>query len=124
MNSTLLSSCFLLLLTLLSASRAQRPSTLRLRKRRHHLIPPGKLPFRLQWGYLVIVEGSIGDLHGLNFLVDTGASPSIVDQKIARSLGLAGQPARVTLSGTSVPTQLVVLPSLLVGRFAPKPSLL
>jgi hypothetical protein len=43
----------------------------------------------LQWGYLVIVEGSIGNLGKLNFVVDSGAYPSVVDQKIAHGLGLA-----------------------------------
>lgn len=77
--------------------------------------PLTKLPFRLRWGYLVIVEGSIGHLQKLNFLVDTGASPSVIDQKISHDLGLTEQRARVTLSTKSVQTHLVVLPSLLLG---------
>ena len=76
---------------------------------------PVKLPLRLYWGYLVIVEGSIGNVQKLNFLVDTGAYPSVVDQKIAHNLGLAEQPGRVNLSNKSVQTRLVVLPSLLLG---------
>jgi predicted aspartyl protease len=74
-----------------------------------------KLPFHLYWGYLVIVEGSIGNVQKLNFLVDTGAHPNVVDQKIAHKLGLAEQPARVTLSIQSVLTHIVVLPSLVLG---------
>src|SRR5207237_10110047 len=74
-----------------------------------------KLPIRRYWGYLVVVEGSIGNIQKLNFLVDTGAYPSVVDQKIACSLGLAEQPGRVNLSNKSVQTRLVVLPSLLLG---------
>jgi predicted aspartyl protease len=74
-----------------------------------------KFSFQLHWGYLVIVEGSIGNVQKLHFLVDTGAYPSVVDQKIAHTLGLAEQPARVTLSNSSVQTRLVVLPSLLMG---------
>src|ERR1700730_15579681 len=73
---------------------------------------PVKLPIRLYWSYLVIVEGSIGSVQKLNFLVGTGAYPSVVDQKIASSLGLAKQPGRVNLSNKSVQTRLVVLPSL------------
>ncbi len=76
---------------------------------------PTKVSFQLHWGYLVIVEGSIGNLGKLNFLVDTGAYPSVVDQKIAHVLGLAEQPGRVTLSNKSVETRFVVLPSLLLG---------
>jgi hypothetical protein len=74
-----------------------------------------KLPIRLYWGYLVVVEASIGNIRKLNFLVDTGAYPSVIDQKIAHRLGLAEQPARVNLSKNSVETRLVVLPSLLLG---------
>jgi hypothetical protein len=59
---------------------------------------PVKLPIRLFWNYLVMVEGSIGNFQKLHFLVDTGAYPSIVDQKIARNLGLAEQSARVNLA--------------------------
>jgi hypothetical protein len=76
---------------------------------------PIKLPIRLYWGYLVIVEGTIGNVQKLNFLVDTGAYPSVVDQTIAQNLGLAEQPGRVNLSNKSVETRLVVLPSLLLG---------
>jgi len=50
----------------------------------------------------------------LKFLVDTGAYPSVIDQKIARRLGLTEQPGRVNLSSKSVPTRLIVLPSLLL----------
>ena len=74
-----------------------------------------RLPIRVYRGYLVVVEGSIGNIQKLNFLVDTGAYPSVVDQKIAHNLGLAEQPGRVNLSNKSVPTRLVVLPSLLLG---------
>jgi hypothetical protein len=76
---------------------------------------PVKLPIRVFWDYLVIVEGSIGNAQKLHFLVDTGAYPSVVDQKIAHNLGLADQPARVNLANKSVQTRLVVLPSLLLG---------
>jgi len=76
---------------------------------------PVKIPIRLYWGYLVVVEGSIGNIPNLNFLVDTGAYPSVIDQKIAHRLGLAEQPSRVTRSNKSVPTRLIVLPSLFLG---------
>ncbi len=74
-----------------------------------------KLPIRIYWGYLIIAQGSIGNDQKLNFLVDTGAYPTAVDQKIARNLGLAEQPARVNLSNKSVGTHLVILPSLILG---------
>jgi hypothetical protein len=122
MSFKLSASCFVLLFTLVASVPGwaqpspgpQSPAT-QDDHREPHSSPQSKLPFRLHWGYLVIVQGSIGDLHNLNFLIDTGASPSVVDLKISRSLGLAAQPARVTVSGASLPAQLVVLPSILLG---------
>jgi predicted aspartyl protease len=74
-----------------------------------------KLPVRLYGGYLVIAEGAIGNVHKLNFLVDTGACPSVVDQKIAHDLKLAEHPERVNLWNKSVQAQQVVIPSLSLG---------
>jgi hypothetical protein len=76
---------------------------------------PGRNSSLLSWGYLVTVEGSIGSLKKLNFLVDTGACPSIVDQKITHNLGLPEQPARINLSNKTIQAGIVVLPSLVLG---------
>ncbi len=73
------------------------------------------VPARLFWSYLVVVEGSIGNLQKLNFLIDTGAYPSVIDQKLATSLGLAEKEARVNLSQKTVRTGTAVLPLLVVG---------
>ncbi len=120
MNRSLFSTCLLVILTLSHAALSWSqpaiapadPVATEAEPLAHVTV---KLPIRLFWGYLVIVEGSIGNTQKLHFLVDTGAYPSAVDQKIARNLGLAEQPARVNLANKSVQTRLVVLPSLLVG---------
>src|SRR2546427_3337738 len=120
MKRLLFSSCLLVILTLSHADPSWAQPTI---APPDPAVPgtqslaqvPVKLPIRLYWGYLVIVEGSIGNVQKLNFLVDTGAYPSVVDQKIAHNLGLAEQPGRVNLSNKSVQTRLVVLPSLLLG---------
>jgi predicted aspartyl protease len=52
-----------------------------------------QLPFRLSSGYLIQVEGRIGDQDHLKFLLDTGATISIVSQKIAQKLKLEAHPA-------------------------------
>jgi predicted aspartyl protease len=77
--------------------------------------PAVTIPINLYWDYLVVVEGSIGDLHKLSFEVDTGAYPTIIDQRIARALGLPDLPARVNLSNKSVEVRRVILPSLDFG---------
>jgi len=74
-----------------------------------------KLPVRLYGGYLVIAEGAIGNIRKLNFLVDTGACPSVVDKKIALDLQLAEQAERVNLWNKSVQAGQVVIPSLSLG---------
>jgi predicted aspartyl protease len=50
--------------------------------------PLGELPFRLSDGYLISVEGQIGTQAHLKFILDTGASISMVDSKIADRLKL------------------------------------
>ena len=53
-----------------------------------------KLPFRLSSGYLIQVEGRIGDQTNLKFFLDTGASISMVDQRIAAKLKLDAHTAQ------------------------------
>jgi len=77
--------------------------------------PPVRLPIRLYRDYLVIVQGSVGNVQRLNFLLDTGACPSVIDQKIAHTLRLAERLSRVNLSNKTIQTRLVILPSLTVG---------
>jgi len=74
-----------------------------------------KLQFQLHRGYLVIVKGLAGQALEENFLVDTGAYPSVIDLEVAASLRLAKRPAHVNLTKQTIETHTVVLPSLVVG---------
>ena len=115
MNRPIFSSCLLLILALSNPSLGgAQPINPDLPETHSLAQSPIKLPIRLHWGYLVVVEGSIGNQR-LNFLIDTGAYPSVVDQKIAHELGLAEEPSRVNLSNKSIQTRRVVLPNLLLG---------
>ena len=97
MNRSLFSTCLLVILTLSHAALSWSqpaiapadPVATEAEPLAHVTV---KLPIRLYWGYLVIVEGSIGNAQKLHFLVDTGAYPSAVDQKIARILGWPNNP--------------------------------
>ena len=73
------------------------------------------LPFVLHRGFTLVVRGSIGGIKGLNFIIDTGAVPSVVDSRLSRRLGLEGQPDQVTVFSRTVAAQRVVLPEVVVG---------
>jgi len=120
MNRLVLCSCLLLAATTspVDIGWAQVPSpsdngTKQEAERAAHISV--KLPVRLFGGYLVIAEGAIGNIRKVNFLVDTGACPSVVDKKIALDLQLAEQPERVNLWNKSVQAGQVVIPSLSLG---------
>jgi predicted aspartyl protease len=53
-----------------------------------------ELPFRLDSGYLIEVEGRIGGQAKLRFILDTGATISIIDRRIAQDLKLDAQTAQ------------------------------
>jgi len=46
-------------------------------------------------GYLVVARGSVNSADNLRFLLDTGASNTAIDRRVAERLGLHGQPAKV-----------------------------
>jgi hypothetical protein len=93
----------------LSSTREQYPAS------SFHLTAQRKLQFQLHRGYLVIVKGLVGQTLEANFLVDTGAYPSVIDLGVAASLRLAKRPAHVNLTRQTIETHTAVLPSLVVG---------
>jgi Aspartyl protease len=46
-------------------------------------------------GYLVVAGGSVNNVGNLRFLLDTGASNTAIDRRVAARLGVHGQPAKV-----------------------------
>lgn len=46
-------------------------------------------------GYLAVARGSVNNVDNLRFLLDTAASNSAIDRRVAERLGLHGQPAKV-----------------------------
>jgi len=74
-----------------------------------------EVPFKLYRGYVIVVKGSIAGLDKLNFLIDTGAVPSVVDRRIAQKLKLSGNGQSLSVFSQSVQAQGVVLPDLALG---------
>ncbi|MGD0921694.1 MAG: retropepsin-like aspartic protease [Terriglobia bacterium] len=74
-----------------------------------------EVPFRLYRGYVIVVKGSIAGLDKLNFLIDTGAVPSVVDRRIAQKLKLSGNGQSLSVFSQSVQAQGVVLSDVALG---------
>ena len=77
--------------------------------------PGANLPFKLYRGYTIVARGSIAGLKHLNFIIDTGAVPSVVDLKVARKLRLQGQVEPLSLFSQTIETRRVTLPGLELG---------
>ena len=78
------------------------------------------MPFELVSGFLVVVNGEIGNLHGLKFVLDTGASYSLIDRKVADRLQLQRRSGEVINFDRRVPVELVDIPELRVGPLQEK----
>lgn len=74
-----------------------------------------KVQFDLYRDYLIVVRGSAGPLKGLNFLLDTGASPTVLDRRVAERLHLEQLPASIAVVGGSVEAAQATAPTLEVG---------
>jgi predicted aspartyl protease len=73
------------------------------------------LRFDLYHGYLIVARGSIGPLSGLNFLVDTGASPTVLDRKLAQKLHLEESPAALSVLDGTARAGWTVAPTVQIG---------
>jgi Aspartyl protease len=93
----------------LPSTREQHPAS------SSNVMEQRKLQFQLHRGYLVIVKGLVDRNLEVNFLVDTGAFPSVIDRGVAASLRLEKRPAHVNLTRKTIETNTAVLPSLVVG---------
>jgi predicted aspartyl protease len=73
------------------------------------------MPFQLRGGFLIVVAGRIDSLSGLKFILDTGVTHSIVDQKIAHRLGLQLQPAQLFTFDKTIEIKSAVFPEVQFG---------
>jgi hypothetical protein len=73
------------------------------------------VPFELFQHHLIVTKGSIGQLNGLNLLIDTGTIPSVVDRKIAGKLRLRTESSRLVAFGQEVAIQGAVVDGFRIG---------
>jgi predicted aspartyl protease len=77
-----------------------------------------KVNFELYHDYLIVVRGSAGPLKGLNFLFDTGATPSVLAPRIAKKLNLATEPTPIAVVGGMIEGQSATVASMQIGPIA------
>jgi hypothetical protein len=76
---------------------------------------PPSLAMEVYDGYLIVVEGSIGDRHGLKFLLDTGSTYTTIDRQLADSLNLTRRPDKVINVDRVLNLDRAMLPDLKYG---------
>ena len=76
---------------------------------------PREIPFQLTSGYLVVVEGNIGDSQGFHFIIDTGTTRTCIDRRLAQKLALPLDPHTVFRFGKPVRLNSTHLPALALG---------
>jgi predicted aspartyl protease len=73
------------------------------------------VPVKVFRGYVIVLQGAVGPLTERNLVIDTGAYPSVIDRKLAKTLGLAGEKGELRVLNHTLKAQSMLLPSLRVG---------
>jgi aspartyl protease len=78
-------------------------------------LPANEMAIEVYGGYLAVARGSVNDAGNLRFLVDTGATNSAVDRRVAARLGLRGESAKVISFDKTVPLEWTELQEMAFG---------
>ena len=73
------------------------------------------LPIKTYRGYLLVVEGSIGDAQHRKLLIDTAAYPSVIDEELAAKLHLSSRSDELRVVGQTLKSAASEVPVLKVG---------
>jgi predicted aspartyl protease len=76
---------------------------------------PDEMPFKLVRGFGIVVRGEIGSESNLNFLFDTGAVPSVLSQRIASRIGVAGEKGALALLDKNLTAEYVTVNDVRFG---------
>ena len=71
--------------------------------------------FELYRDYLIVLQARVGPLKALNFLLDTGATPSVLDPHIAAKLHLEAVPTDIAVLQGTARGATATVPSLQIG---------
>ena len=75
-----------------------------------------RIPAKIYRNFLVVAEGQIGGApECLNFVMDTGTSPSVINLKMLTQLGLKAAPSSTMALGTRASALASTIPELELG---------
>jgi hypothetical protein len=77
--------------------------------------PVATLPFELRSDFLVVVNGQVGELTDLKFIVDTGSSYTVLDRRVAEKMHLQLRPGRITNFDGNIPVEWADIRELRAG---------
>ena len=73
------------------------------------------IPFQLRSNFLVVVNAQVGELDGLKFILDTGATHTFIHRKVADRLRLRLHPGKTTNFDRDVRVDWAEIPNIRVG---------
>lgn len=76
---------------------------------------PDEVPFKLVQGFGIVVRGEIGATRDMNFLVDTGAVPSVLSQRAAARMGIRGVMGSLTVLNKEGQSEYVTVDEVRMG---------
>ncbi len=74
-----------------------------------------EIPFKLVQGFGIVVRGEIGSESNLNFLFDTGAVPSVLSERVASRIGVAGAKGSFALLDKNLAAEYVTVNGVRFG---------
>lgn len=81
----------------------------------HHSCSDSAMPFDLVSNFEIVVQGQLGELSGLRFILDTGSSYSTLDRRVADRMGLRRRPGTVFSFDRSLAVEWVEVPEVRIG---------
>ena len=78
------------------------------------------MPFELISGFLIVVDGQIGNQRVMRFILDTGATSSVIDAKVADRLRLPRSAGKVMTFDRRIPVQWMEISEFRVGPVVAK----
>jgi predicted aspartyl protease len=76
---------------------------------------PDEIPFKLAQGFGIVMRGEIGSMQDMNFLLDTGAVPSVLGQRAAARMGIRGVMGSLTVLNQESQSEYVAVDEVRLG---------